>query len=86
MDDLNYSETQKRLIDATRCIVDLNLDAFLDRINHCESVGSLLNPTLYMKGQCRLEKIKALTIKMQAVKGAMIELEALILVDGEPSI
>ena len=58
MDDAEYIQTQQQLLCLAGIVKDLPIDEFLRKINICESVSPLIDPTLYMKGADKLTFIK----------------------------
>lgn len=63
-----YRMTQERLALLGGFVHDLDLEGFIDAINHCETVAPLLDPTLYMRGAAKLEDVKALAIAARALQ------------------
>lgn len=55
-----YQITQTLLLSHAKLIASshLDLDEFIEAINRAESVGPVLDPTLYIKGKDNLEQIK----------------------------
>lgn len=60
MTDAEYMLTQERLFLVAKMVSNMDLDGFLQRINHAEALGPVLDPTLFMRGATRLDAIKRL--------------------------
>jgi hypothetical protein len=60
MTDAEYLQTQRQLVLLAQIVDSLDLDGFLRRIEVAESVGPILNPTLYTEGAENLLKVKGL--------------------------
>lgn len=60
MTDEKYLETQEQLKLLAQIVHDMPLEALLARIDKCETVAPILDPTLFMQGSGSLEQIKAL--------------------------
>jgi hypothetical protein len=54
----DYTQTQSQIILLGKLVRDLPLVAFLNKIQRCESVAPLFNPSLYMRGTKKLDLIK----------------------------
>jgi len=61
-----YQETQTRLILIRQICEGIPLDAFLRAIADADTVGPIVNPTLWMKGHRELEKIRDLAKALRA--------------------
>lgn len=60
MNDEEYMMTQHQLAAFAGLMVGLDLAGFIERANTAESVGAILDPTLYRKAGGRLRKMIAL--------------------------
>jgi hypothetical protein len=60
MDQEEYISTQNQLVLLGQLIDGLDLRSFLEKINHAESFGPILNPTLFIKAGKKLEQVKNL--------------------------
>ena len=60
MTDDEYQKTQDRLVIVAHSMLTLDLKGFLQRIERADSVGPILNPTLYRLGSGKLERVKRL--------------------------
>jgi hypothetical protein len=58
--DAEYTQTQERLLLLVPFVVSLDLEGFLERINECESIAPIINPTLYMQGRDKLDEVTGL--------------------------
>ncbi len=56
----DYSATQSQLLLLAGVAIEMDLPAFLERIQHSETVAPLLDPTLYMRGAAKLEQVRRL--------------------------
>lgn len=71
MDKQEYLRTQKILFEMATLVADLDLNGFVEAISFSESIGPMLDPTLYMKGRANLEIIKRMAIAARAFKSKM---------------
>ena len=61
MNDADYKLTQDRLVLLAQfAVTDLDLEGFLERIRHSETMAPLLDPTVWMKGSGKLYAIRNL--------------------------
>ena len=60
MDDAEYLATQQQIILFAKLIRGVDVQAFLERINRAESIGPVLDPTMYRKAAPALDTIKGL--------------------------
>jgi predicted secreted protein len=67
-----YSETQAELLEMAVQIVAMDLKGFIDKINHCETIAPLFNPTLYMLGHEKLSQIKLIAIGAKKFQDCVI--------------
>lgn len=70
MSDEEYTQIQQTLVIAAQLLLPLDLDRFLQAINHAETVAPILDPTLWIRGSRKLEQVKELAEaarKMQAI-------------------
>lgn len=58
MSDAEYSRTKVQLIVCIQTVSRMDLDGFLDRIRECETLGPILEPTLYRAGADRLAEVR----------------------------
>lgn len=65
-----YLQTQSQIALLAGLAKDLPLEEFLDRIEHTESTAPIFDPTLWIKGEKRLEAVKALAHGALALKRA----------------
>lgn len=85
-----YLETQMIILNIGRSLQTVDLDGFLSQISKAETVGPILDPTMYRKVQDNLQAIKKLAQTLQLVKGAFGEVFAAVVEtavrgDMEPS-
>ena len=69
MTDADYELTQETLSLAAKIVGALDLDGFLARINRAETLGSILNPTLYNTAAGKLGLVRSLAIAALPLKG-----------------
>lgn len=62
MKDEEYILTQQQLLCLVGIVKDMPLYEFLKKINICETIAPLLNPTLYMQGGDKLASIKRIAV------------------------
>jgi len=58
MTDEKYIIVQQQIVAFAGIVKDLPLDEFLERIELCEAVAPMIDPTLYMQGADNLHKIR----------------------------
>jgi len=71
MDKKDYINTQNTLIMIHGMLQGLDLAEFIDSINRAETIGPILDPTLYMEGHKKMGNIKKLAekaLELQSVK------------------
>lgn len=75
-----YIQTQQQLLCLISIIKDMPLKEFLHKIDICESVSPLIDPTLYMKGADKLTFIKCIAEGARhfqdVIKTQMLEIES----------
>ena len=71
----DYVQTQSQIILLAKLVRDLPLAAFLDRIQRCESVAPIFNPSLYMRGTKKLDLIKQMAEGLCAFQRSISSLE-----------
>lgn len=79
MTDEEYQRTQDELVRLCREVLQLDLVGFLNRVEHTEATGPIVDPTLWIKGQARLEAIKRCAVAFRGAQGAAEDLRRLIL-------
>ena len=65
-----YLDTQNKLLYIARLALDLNLDGFLAAIEHADTLGPVLNPSLWNAGHRPMERIRRLAEAAKAFQGA----------------
>lgn len=75
MTEEEYIQTQQQLLCLAGIVKDMPLAEFLHKINICESVSPLINPTLYIKGADKLTLIKRIAEGAQAFQNNVIKYE-----------
>ncbi len=70
MTDAEYAITQQQLQLAVAIMRELDLRAFLVRIERCEAVAPLLAPSLYIEGAGKLEQLKRVAVAALALQRA----------------
>lgn len=68
MKDEEYLRTQKALVGVSIELVDLDFDGFISRINMSETLGPILDPTLYRMAGERLAQIKKVVEAAKTLK------------------
>lgn len=58
MTNEEYLQVQETVMACAGIIRLLDIRGFLARIDRCEAVAPIVDPTLYKEGMCSLEKIK----------------------------
>lgn len=76
MTNEEYQATQEMLLQAARMLDVLDLNTFRDRIRVAESLGPVLDPTLYRDGHRRLQALDELAAAGIRVKGAFMTLRS----------
>lgn len=69
-----YLLTQMKLITLAKEVQKIDLDGFLRTIKSAETVGPMLDPTMYQKAQKNLQTIKKLAESFVPIKDAFDEL------------
>ena len=75
LEDGDYSIVQQRIIMLAQATKDLPLLAFIRRIEHSESVGSLFNPSLFMRGADKLAMIKRQALALHKFQQSIPDLQ-----------
>lgn len=60
MNDIQYLQTQKQMLEVAQALNALDLDTFIERGKLALSVGPIFNPTLYRCGADNLIRIMAM--------------------------
>lgn len=60
MKEEEYIQCQSSLILLAKIVKDLPLNEFLSAIDHANTVGPLLDPTLWMRGSKKMQEIRQL--------------------------
>ena len=68
MNDAQYLQTQKELLEIAEALSHLDLPAFVERIELAMCAGPVLNPTLYRAGASNLMKIKRIAEAAQSMQ------------------
>ncbi len=71
MTDQEYPQTQEQILLMAYIIKNLDLDGFLKRIATAETLGPIIDPTLYLKAGTGLSEIKQIALAMQQVEKAV---------------
>ncbi len=59
MTNEEYLETLHQLMSLVAAVQDMDLASFLERIEHAESIGVILDPTAWIRGNQQLTNIKS---------------------------
>ena len=70
LSDTDYLSIQHEIVVLAGLVRELPLTAFLVRINTCETIAPLVDPTLYMKAGNKLAQIKELAAALQPFQKA----------------
>lgn len=73
MTNEEYKETQYMLVLLARGIANLDLDAFLQRLERADAIGPFINPTLYRDAMGNMEKIRRLAQAANAFRKEALE-------------
>jgi len=76
MKNEEYQATQDLLLQAGRMVDILDLNGFRDRIRHADSVGSILDPTLYRDAHKNLQAVDELAAAAIRLKAAFQTLKS----------
>jgi hypothetical protein len=79
MTDDQYKATQNAVVEMCKDVLMLDLVGFLNCIEHTEATAHLMDPTLWLKGNARLEAIKRCAVAFRGAQGAAEELRLLVL-------
>jgi hypothetical protein len=75
MTEEEYLTMQSQLFTLASLVRGLPLEEFLLRINHAETIGPILDPTLYLQAGDKLAKIKRLAEGLHDFQRAVLEVE-----------
>lgn len=78
MDKVKYEAIQSLLLNQAAVVSLVDLREFIAAIDRSETVTPILDPSLWMKGGRRVEKIKRLAQAYQQVQAAYAELREII--------
>lgn len=76
MNNDEYQSTQKRLVIMANQIEEMDLDGFLDRIEVADTMGSILDPTLYMRTIDDMNRVKRLAKAFKNVQSVFKEIKS----------
>ena len=68
MSDEDYLQAQHTMLTMLPLLIDIDFEGFLARASLSESLGPIIDPTLYRQGAVRLQNIKALAEAFGAVQ------------------
>lgn len=83
MTNEEYKATQDLLLQAGRMVDVLDLNGFRDRIWHADSIGSVLDPTLYRVAHRNLEAIDQLASDAIRLKGSFQNIKSQVALELE---
>ena len=69
----DYIQLQQQILCCAKIVADMPLDAFLEKINVCESLAPVIDPTLYRQGQDKLQLIKKLALGLRSFQAVVIK-------------
>lgn len=78
MKEEKYIQTQQQLICLAGIIKDMPLSEFLHKINICETISPLIDPTLYRQGADKLTFIKQIAESAQNFQSDIIKYEEIL--------
>ena len=61
----DYIQVQQQILFCAKIVVDMPLAEFLQKIDVCESLAPIVDPTLFRQGQDKLQLIKELARGLQ---------------------
>ena len=73
LSDDEYAGAQSRLFLFVPIVADEPYGQMLQKINHCDSIGPILNPTLYMRGAERMHAFGDLVLGAATFQAAAIK-------------
>ncbi|MGE5572975.1 MAG: hypothetical protein ACM3ZU_08165 [Bacteroidota bacterium] len=73
MTDAEYIETQQQLLLLANIVSQMDLADLLERIQHGETVGPILDPTLFIRGSKKLSAVKRIAQGAQQFQKAIAE-------------
>ena len=73
MDKAQYLEVQQQLVHLAREVHDMPLGEFLLAIDHADTVGPLLNPSLWMRGQGQMMRFRNLAEALLSFQNAAVK-------------
>lgn len=75
MDEAEYIQIQQQLLCLAGILKDVKINEFLHKINICETVAPLIEPTLYIEGADKLTFIKRIAESAQVFQSDVIKYE-----------
>jgi len=60
MDKKDYIDTQTKIITMSQIVSELPLQKFISAIDQADTLGPLIDPTLWIQGQNQMKKVKKL--------------------------
>lgn len=72
MSDATYKAVQSQLLLISRMMSVLDTDGFLERIVEAETVGPIVNPTLFMKGSDSLQSVRQIAEAASVFKNKVL--------------
>lgn len=73
MNDEIYIQTQQQIIALASIIKDLPLEEFIQKIDLCETIAPMINPTLYLQGHIKLSIIKRIAKATKKLQDEIIK-------------
>jgi hypothetical protein len=75
MTDAEYAATQQQLLAIAAIVSDMDLSGFLQRIERCDALGPMVDPTAYRSGMKRLTTIRRLAEATRDMQPIALELK-----------
>ncbi len=76
MSNDEYQSTQKQIVRMANEIEQMDLSVFLDRIEVADTMGSILDPTLYMRAIDDMNRVKKLAKAFKNVQDVFKEIKS----------
>ena len=73
MTDAEYIETRQQLLLLANVVSQMDLNGLLECISHTQTVGPILDPTLFIRGSKKLSAVKRIAQGAQQFQKAIAE-------------
>ncbi len=74
MDDKEFAECSAKIGSLAAQVVDMDLIGYLNAIEHADTIGPIIDPTLWIKGHEQMYKMKKLAENLLKFQAAVSEI------------